>query len=273
MKQRSFASDISVSFVNPLLNVVVDFVPVKATDKSKQLKIICPLCETPTSMSQRYLCEHGHGPFAISEADRAREIDKVLYRVTEEEISQLKGATIPPEAGLSLRAYEAEEVEAMTRPSESAYRLRPKGNLSVYAMLVKLAEDTDRAFIGEVNLRGNQKMFRVQTWNGQLVAQELTRPDDLAPMDDINPDFDDRLLATAEMLVSSDISTFVPEEYRNTIRERSAMLDEAKRDPNAVPVTMEKVAARANNDDLLALLEQAVEAAKPTKKNKKKVSK
>ncbi len=246
----------------------VDFIPIKVPDNSTKLTVVCPECTEPNKLSQRYFCDDPeHGPYSLNEAARAREIDKVLYLISEEEIAALKTPELPAEAGLALQPFSAVDVAAHTIPNGTSYRLRPRSSLAIYAMLTQLAADPNRAYIGEVNLRNSQKLFRVQSWNGQMLAVELARPDELAPVDEFDNTYDERLLATAEALLA-DVQPFDPEAFRNVVRERAAALDESKRDPNAVPVSNPKP-VQVEVNDLLSQLQAAVSATTKPKSKKK----
>ncbi len=267
-KQRAYASGVSINFLG-LVNLVVDVIPARKADKSTQFKVICPDCKEPHILSQRYLCEDDkHGPFALNETARAKEINGVLMAMTQDEIAAVKAAQLEAN-DLTVSVFSAEEVEESTRPSGSSYRLRPKMALSTYAMLVALIADTSKAFIGELNLRDNQKMFRIEAWKGQLVLQELIRPDELAAPDSIPATkYDTKNLKMLKELAESNIEQFDPEQFRNTVRERAAELDAQK--INETPGTKKaaKKVKPVKDDDsaLAALLEGALKNSASKKK-------
>lgn len=213
-----------------------------------------------------------HGPFTVAEAARAKEISKVLYRVTAEEIAEVKDTDLP-EKQAEVEVYPSEQIERATMPSGSIYRLRPKGGLPVYAMLLDLLADTSKAFITELNLRGSQKLYRVSVetdadGNRQMVLHELIRPGDLAPFDTLNlPEYDGRLLDRAAQLVDTQLGDFDASKFENAVKARAVALAEAKRDPNLEPAPKAKKAKPEDTggDELLALLEAAV-AETTTKK-------
>lgn len=205
-----------------------------------------------------------HGPFTVGEAARAKEIAKVLYRVTEDEIAEVKETDLPEKQG-DVEVFPAEQIERATMPSGSIYRLRPKGGLPLYAMLLDLVGDTAKAYIVELNLRGGQKLYRVAVEtdgaNRQLVLHELIRPGDLAPFDAlVLPSYDGRLLDQAGQLVDARIEDFDPSKFENGVKARAKALAESKRDPSLEPAPRTKAAKPEDTggDELLALLEAAV---------------
>lgn len=257
-----------------IINATADLVPVRRSSKADDFITLCPDCTEPHQLGTRYVCEvEGHGPYARNEVRVGKQLpDKRVVRVTDDEVAGAKGITIDKGA-ISLAAYNAKGVEAFTRPGEAAFRLRPKKASEVYDLLREIAADRNIALVGELATGDTtQKLYRVELWNGQLVLQELLRPDDVAPADEIshattgNP----RALELARELLQTSVQDFDPVAHRNLTRERLEALTAAKaNDPDAtVPVTP-AAAPVVPATDLVALLEASLADKKPKAKAKR----
>lgn len=268
VKERSIASDVNLSFFG-IMNLSVDLFPTKETPRS-EFSLACPVCAEPTKLKQQYVCEKdpSHGPFQSGDAARVKEIDGVLYPVTADEVADLKAATLPPKDA-KVSVFPAPQVEERTRPTGNAYRVKPKVSsaLPVYAMIRDLVQNPAYAFVLELTLRGTQKMYRVETWAGHLVLQELARPEETRSADPIESTYDSKLLATAKTLAETQIEEFDPETFRSAVKQRIAEFAEQKKTEGGGTPTKKPTPAsgKSGEDDLLATLEAAIAAAKQTK--------
>lgn len=269
-KQRAFATDVTVSFLG--MTLIVDAVPVRTPAGRAGFHNLCPECDEPTRMQQMLGCEHGHGPFTRDQLEQAgnrkgRTLeDETLVEVSAEEYEEATGVDLPIGV-LNLEIYRASDVETLTRPDDTQYRLREakKGTVAmIYGLLRDLLREpgmAEFALVGEINLKGSQKPVRLVVWQDQLVLQSLVRPSDLAA-GDLGLELPDLKAEVGAALkaVASHVKPFVPDEFRNLKRERLAALDEAKAlDPTA---TVAKVAPTPKPElDLMALLTASIEAA------------
>jgi non-homologous end joining protein Ku len=309
-KQRAYLSEINVSL--GLLNVSCDFVPAKATDNSVKLKVICPhedhgnqaiqpgqayLCQghTAEDLVRRVLADASiskvgdlrakltdalkavHGPYTSAEAARAREVDKVLHKVTPEEIAELRSDATDEnditEGAMALASSPREQVEAAVLPSGTVYRLRPRNtSFQAYSVLMDAIEATSSDFVtyGEVIARETQKLFVLSVFTDaegvrQIIAQETLRPGDMADLDKVTVPYPDTYATMAVDVIKTNAVDFDAASYINQRKERAAELDERLRSEGGTAVATQAArAADPNNgsDDLLAALQASLAATK-----------
>lgn len=273
-KQRTFASNVTVSLA--VMNMQTDLLPVKQGDGAVKFKIVCPDCDDTVTMDQKYICTEDESHVHTSgTAARAKDVDGVLVKVTAEDIEAIKEPTLEPNQ-LDLQVYPADQVDAATRPVGVAYRVRPKptkGSMQVYGVLRDLFADESVAYIGEMTIRSEQKLFRAEVWHGQILLQELARPELVAPVDQIDVTYDTKLLKTAKALADALVEDFDPEAFRSVVQQRAAEFDAAQRAAatGTAPAPKKKAAPKQDDstDALLAALEASVtqiKAKKPASK-------
>lgn len=259
---RPAASDVSFTVLG-LISFQADLMPLtESTAKEISFKLVCPECAEPTKVDQKYLCPNEHGPFVTGDCGRAKEVGKALVKVTDEDIKALKEPTLPAKE-MSISVFPAAQVDASTRPSGAAYRLRAEKNLPVVAMVAALVADGEFAFVGEMNLgRSGQKLYRLATWRGELVAEELARPDEVVEFAATAVAYEPKVLDQAKQLAALQVGDFDPVQFRNLVRERAAALDEALLSgaPTATVATLSP--AKDPVVDLMAALEASIAAAK-----------
>lgn len=307
-KQRAYLSEITVSL--GLFNVPCAFVPAKATDNSLKLKVVCPHTDhgkDAIAPTQQYVCDGNdavtlvrkalndpnitkignlrdaidaallavHGPYASSEAARAREVDGVLHKLSPEEVETFRKTaddTDIIEQQMALQASPREQVAANILPSGTVYRLRPKsGAFVAYSILMDAIAETeaDTVVYGEVIARDQQKLFALSVFTDaegtrQIIAQEMLRPGDLAELDHATVEYPDSHLKMAVDLIHQSTEDFDPEMYENRRKAKAEELDEQLRSGGG-GTAISTVAARSSNgangsDALLAALEASLSA-------------
>lgn len=268
---RTAAKDAKLSLLGGLMTLVVDVLPAKIAEERIEFKLICPDEDEPTKPVQRYVHPDdvdGTGPirmWPVGELNRAREIDGILYPVTDDDIAEAK-ETLLPSGEMEVTFVPAEQFEARSRPSGMLYRLRPKAQPKVYAAVyAEIDALSDVAAICELTMRGSQRLYRLQAWNGALVLQEQVRPGEFYDGETYNLECDERLRATLHGAIEAQVVDFDPEGYVNFLRQRAQELDEAKRDPNAPKPERKAKVVEDSTDDLIALLEASAAAAKAKK--------
>jgi non-homologous end joining protein Ku len=275
-RQRAYASDVSLSFFG-VMNIIVDLVPAKKSG-AVSFTIICPDCDEAHRLDQRYICgtdaSHGDGidpnlpGYASGTSGRGKEVNGTLVRVDEEEISAIKDGQLPLN-DLQVTVYPADDVERLTRPNGTAYRLRPKGTLPIYKMLVDLTADRSKAFIGEMNVRGQDKLFRIESWNGVLTVTELARPSEVVEAEHVDATYEGKLLAMATQLADVQTEDFDPAKFANKVKERAAAWEAQKvaegLAPDAKPGKPKKVKEATATIDLMAALEASLAKAQAAK--------
>lgn len=258
-RQKTYASGISLNL--GMFSLMVDAVPVRKTNSTKavQMKSVCPSCTDPTTVTQQYVCENGHGPFTSGQLAKAKEVDGALVAISATEAEAIKGTE--REGEFNLQVCPADELEAATRPSEAAYRLRlgKKGvQADRYALLVDLVSDPATAIYGLCKLNGRSTMtpYRLLKWKGQLVMQSLIRPEDLGEIDEAVPGCDPKFLEMGKALLEASRAPFDPESLKDARVDRIEQVVSGKQ---GVAVL---VPAAAPADDLMSLLEASLKAAK-----------
>lgn len=266
---RPAASDVNFTLFG-LVNFTADLLPLTESKKEAEYRMVCAACMgedpkgTPSKLDQRYLCSHDekHGPFMSGDAARAVELgtgkNKSLVYVTDEEIATVKEPSLPPKQ-MSLNVVPTAQLEEATRPSGKAYRLVAEKGEQVVRMIADLiAAEPEYAFVGECNVARSQSFYRLVTWKGDIIMQEMARPDEVIEFEPTPVQYDPRVLDQAKKLVAATVENFDPIAFRNTVRERARALTDAKSNGLPAPVAA-AVAAPASSgmDDLLALLEAA----------------
>lgn len=261
-KARSVVGDVNLSFFG-IINLTVDLFATKDTVKS-DFSLACPDCTEPTKLSQKYVCptDAAHGPFTTGDAARVKEIDGALYHVSPDEIEALKTPTLPPKDAV-VDVFPAAQVERMTRPTGTSYRVGPKvvGQMPIYSMVRDLVADQEYAYVLELTARGQQKMYRVESWDGHVVLQELCRPEEVRHADPVTATYDGKVLQTATTLAAAQATDFDPEAFRSAVRTRITAFEAEKKAGGGGAVVPAKAVPTANTSDaLLAALEAAVAA-------------
>lgn len=281
--------------------MTVNFFPPRRSTNDMKLESSCPECHAAGAAPIKTEVFHhcgagiaGHGPFKYSDLVRATKDDDGEMRVigSVEEVNAVKGVNDDPDLdddedlSFHLVAHLAELVEASTYPLGTPYILRPVPGTPTALLpffLDMIGHDgrykvgTGKAakfmtLVGHVTLKGNRKFMQIRTWNGQLVAQELLRPEDLHSFEPItvvkNPKFAP-LIETSLEIIEED---FDPANYENESRKRLAAFRDARMaDSTATVIPMPKraeVPAAQDDDAMLAALEASVAAAKAAKKQK-----
>lgn len=281
MSQRSFATGVDLLFFG-VMNVQGDLMPAALpANKDVRFKMICTECDDPTPLEQRYLCTahpDEHGPFVVSTAGRAKVVGsgktEQLYKVTDEQIAALKTPTLP-EKQMTVHVFDADTVNAATIPSGNAYRLRPSGRLDLYAVLVDLVANPQYAFVGEMTVKGTQKMWRISSRSGQLFLSELVRPADVAPGDNLDDVvYDAAALEMVTKLAADNLEEFDPAAFADVIAERAREMNDllASGKGEKVPTAAPEQPAAATGGDLMDILASAAAAAGSKKTARKKTA-
>lgn len=267
--QRPYVKGVDLLFFG-LMTVQGDLMPAAQRTKDVEFKLVCPSCDDPAPLTQQYFCEEGHGPYTTGNAGRAKVVGSgkaaTLHKVTAEQIEALKSPTLPT-GEMTVHVFPAVQVEQHTIPSGSAYRLRSTGRADLYAVLVDLVKDTDMAFVGEMTVKGTQKMWRISSRHGQLLLSELIRPEEVAPGDDLDAvEYDAAALDMVSKLAAKNVEEFDPTAFRNTIAERARAMNEALAAGKGEEVPTVAPTVAPEETDLMALLTSAVADATPAKK-------
>lgn len=227
---RAALSDFTINL--GFLDVHGDLIaPQETGSKSAdQFKLCCPKCSDGTAVKQGYTCENGHGPFLPSECGHAKEVNKALIKVTDEEYEKARTVDLEKSV-LSLTVHETVQVQDTFLPSGLTYVIRPTGeamNIKKFSALVRLVNENPQwTFVGVCNLRNAEKFMALGIGlNGQLLMNELVWPDDLRQHDNYTVPVSDDLLAPIEK--SIEVTEFNPDGYVKSTREKIAALVASK---------------------------------------------
>lgn len=257
-QQRTFASGLSIQL--GLLTVIADAVPVRATNSAKAVSFVqvCPVCPEPTKPQQEYACPNGHGPFAPSELDKARQTETGLKRIPKDDVESVQETGVS-KGILTLNVCSSEELEDATRPDTASYRLRlgAKSQVGSYVLLRELVRNPQLAFYGvcQVNGRVTPLPFRLVVWRDQLVMQSLIRPADVAVSEVIENVVDENLLGMGKELVEKLVKPFDADAL---VDDRIAKLQAIITSLSGEPVSVVKPKV---TNDLMEQLRVALEGA------------
>lgn len=273
-----------------LLNFTVDLYSPKSS-KDEDLVSVCPDCHTAepkadgVKLDLNYTCpvDAKHGPFKYrsNEVMRAKKEGKALRVVARpDEIAEAKAPEgdkpAKGEATLfDLVPHYADEIEVDTYPVGTPYVLTPTMASPVFASFMakighdgRIAGDRPTTLIGELVLSGKAKLFQLRTWNGQLVAQELCRPEELNEFEPPLQRIDERFESVIDKMLTSAIVPFDRDGYVDAARARIAALITTRLadgpDATVTPIK-QNVAVPTSDDALLAMLEASVAAVEGSK--------
>lgn len=158
---------------------------------------------------------------------------------------------------------------------QTTYYLAPanEGAVRPYRLLRQVMEDTGRAAIGRVVLRGKQHLATVRPLGRALAmetmffADEVRDAEALEEMDQLDEGQEpsDRELKAATQLVESLSADWDPERYRDTYREQ--VLELVHRKAEGHEVVAEQAEEPAPVIDLMAALEESLEGARGGKRS------
>jgi non-homologous end joining protein Ku len=272
MAQRN-VSNLTISILG-LLNTSGGLYQVRDSSNSRETKLsmVCPSCHN-SLLNQVYQCQAGCKPDAnvpgkspdgwtVREVggDRVRVEGKNLIPVSAAEIEAAKAGTLA-KGELEISVHPAAEVEAHTYPAGNTYCFVPSKADDVYTLLLEAVTDQTKAFIGIINMRDTEKLYRLQAYEGTLRVVELLRPEETAQFAPVaTPTVDAKKRATFSQIVSTLEDAFDPDTYESDRLPRlKALL--ASKSGNATAA----VAAIKKATPKIDALEAALAAAKAAK--------
>lgn len=214
--------------------------------------------------SQHYVCDQHGDVGTVGDMAHRKEVSKGNFiLVTEDEVAAAKRVDLD-KGVLSLAVHPISDVEKFTFPYGSAYVFVPSARDPLHGVLLAILSDPDceYALMGEMTgVRGGVKLVRLEAWHGNLVIQELLRPEDTNEFDATAPATDPKHVSMALNLVATMAEDFDPETYKNRTRERVKALVEAKLNGTApVASTSTPAAKKDPSQDFEALLAASMQA-------------
>ena len=160
---------------------------------------------------------------------------------------------------------------------DKTYYLGPdKGGDRAYRLLVAALEETGKAALGQYAARGAQHLVLLRPLNGVMVMEQLHYADELRPTTQVEvPEgtVKPAELNLAKQLIEQSASDeFVPEKYKDTVRERQLEAIEAK--IQGQEITEEAPAERGGKIiDLMEALKASLSEAKAANKEEEEEEK
>jgi DNA end-binding protein Ku len=216
-----------------------------------------------TRLKQQYICPKDNEIVTRDQTVKGYEVSKDHYVVlTPEELKALEEKateTIDINEFVPLAKVDREFVE-------KTYYLGPdKGGDRAYRLLAAALDETGRAALGQYAARGQQHLVLLRPLNGVIVMEQLHYADELRPTTEVEiPEgaVKPAELSLAKQLIEQSASDeFVPEKYKDTVRERQLEAIEAK--VQGQEITEEAPAERGGKIiDLMEALKQSLSEAK-----------
>jgi non-homologous end joining protein Ku len=185
--------------------------------------------------------------------------NETLVPVAAEAIAKAKESSLPKNI-VNLTVHPAAQVNRELYQSEAnGYVFTPNeddpANVAWHDLLIRLVADKSNAYISKANVRGNEGLYRLTTWNGRLVLQRVLYPAEVNEYADVdlNP-VASETVEKFEQWVTTQTVPFDPNEYEDNVAANLAAMQEAfasgdeTYDP--APVAVETVEV-----DLLAALD------------------
>jgi non-homologous end joining protein Ku len=268
----------SINLTFSLLTTRGGLFNVKEAAPSREVKVsmVCPDCKD-SLLDQVYLCKKGHKPSPKAPGihpegwttkeipDRAQVIAKKLVLVTADEIDATKAGIVDTGA-LEVEPKPAAQVEAATWPGATTYCFVPEKADSVYTAFLAMAADTTTAWIGVLNLRGNEKLYRLVSHEGTLRVMELLRPEETASFAALTPPaLSASEEATIKALSEALTSDFDADAYSSTVLAAKAALLASKSGTGTPLASVTAITAPAATTSLSDALAASLALAKAKK--------
>jgi non-homologous end joining protein Ku len=266
---RKYSSDVSISF--GLVTLTGSLYPLASKEKEGSFKTACPTCGAEgiaSRMSQGYTCttDSTHGPFAVGECFKCKEVGDKLVLVSAEEVEQVRGTEDETASLLRLRVHPAAQVNRKAWPTGNSYWFEPnKGSEQSYGLMADLAGEPDFAFTGTMILRKQEKFFRIIRAEFGIVLEELYRPEQVHDFEMPTTNYNGELISMALELVEKQMTDFDPSDYRSTVGDRMAEMLAAKDGTGTIDPGVPAKSKATPADDLAALLQASITASEEAK--------
>ena len=221
-----------------------------------------------TRLKQQYICPKDNEIVTRDQMVKGYEFSKDHYVIlTPEELKALEEKatnTIDISEFVPLAKVDREYLD-------KTYYLGPdKGGDRAYRLLAAALDETGRAALGQYAARGQQHLVLLRPLNGVIVMEQLHYADELrattqveVPEGTVKPA---ELNLAKQLIEQSASDEFVPEKYKDTVRERQLEAIEAK--VQGQEITEEAPAERGGKIiDLMEALKQSLSEAKAANKD------
>lgn len=241
-------------------------IPVKmfaaTEEKDLRFRYLHKACNTPIRYVKR--CPQCNQDVAEDEIVRGFEIEQGRFVI----LSDDDFASIQPEKSQAIEILDFVQLSDIDPLFfHKSYFLAPeKTSLKAYSLLREAMQSTGKIAIAKIMMRARSSLAAIRLYQDALVLATLFYPDEVrsvreTPLYGMNPPVDEREMDMAAALIAHLSAPFVPEKYTDDYRQALWERITAK----AQGATVSAVAAhseRGNVVDLMAALQQSIEAAK-----------
>lgn len=231
--------------------------------------------DAPEPVQQRYTCSHEHGPFLPSDVVKYKENEDgvPVFVGTNEEVKDIKVDDDIEKGVLDLNVHPISQVEAETFPGEKCWVFLPKSEKDkLYGILLDCMTDTgavdtptgDYALVGEIRVRDQVYLVRLDREGSQLVVRQLLRPEDFKEFPELDVVPNDKNNSMLRQLIEISAEDFDGDAYKDDVKERVKNFMEAR----SSGVTLKTTPRKSSKDpdaDMEAMLQAALAAAKDKK--------
>ena len=144
------------------------------------------------------------------------------------------------------------------------YVVPDQAGIRPFAVLLRAMQETNRAAICWLALRGRRRLAALQPVDGLMLLTTLLFADEIVPLEGLRPrlpdDLQDRETQMAELLVDTLAGPWEPERYRDEYRDRLLALIEGR--ASSEQLEEPDVQPASGVEELMAALTASVEAAK-----------
>jgi DNA end-binding protein Ku len=135
-----------------------------------------------------------------------------------------------------------------------------------FAVLLRAMQETNRAAICWLALRGRRRLAALQPLDGVMLLTTLLFADEIVPLEALRPrlpdDLQEREMQMAELLVDTLAGPWEPERYRDEYRDRLVALIEGRTPSEDLEGQEPDLQPAGGVEELMAALTASVEAAK-----------
>lgn len=233
--------------------------------KSKQSPFVMA---TPAGepVVQRYIVDGKPDTlYEPSDLTRAVKKDDGTLAVVEHSgvVADAKKSDLPKDV-LNITVHPADSVDGAIYTDANSYVFEPDAsdpvNLQWHALMLRLLDSDNYAFLGVCNLRNNEGLFKLTLWRNRIVVQQMVFPENVndhgALESDLTPDVSKDALKKATSMVTKLAVPFDAGSYVDATREKLHMLADVVTATTGPKKTAKKKTAPKGDDfDLAAALD------------------
>jgi non-homologous end joining protein Ku len=212
----------------------------KSTYTKPQLKYVSP---DGNPVEQRYRDVTTGEIYEVDALSKGTATESGSMIVVDEQALQDANVSLLPKDVMNVTVHDATEVEGSIFPADSnAYVFYPKEDDPTNKgwadfVTAALTEAGGKfAFLGNMNLRNSEGMFRLSIWRGHLIVQKQLYPGELNDHNVKNDRLSKNIRSKAVAAVASLVQPFDPDEYKNDVAERlSELVSETEANGGVAP--------------------------------------